>query len=229
MGEIQAGDVVGVGVELPDEASVNVSFWHNGKPLGLAFSQCKRNPGDLVHPVVQCKKVGDKVKIAFKPCFPSTVTTPPPPAAGVWELRHFQLGGVDVDFETLMGAKGKGKGRGAIRLIVSPETLASDPTSPNIFKLVFEVGNKLMTTATVTPTATGPEELSLSPVASTAMMTPLQALEEQVLSALGGMSSWLLTGSGEDLSLELGGAAGAMRFEKAAAVAVEPVTDEQLP
>ncbi|CAJ1383560.1 unnamed protein product [Effrenium voratum] len=200
------GDVIGMKLDLSDESSVTMGFWENGKYLGIGFQGCERPKGAEVFPAISGAN-GEKFSISLR----RSVRKPPVrtlhPAHGSWELQRLVVNGEPASLDALLEGKGAGKGGygggGGFALVME---MVQSPSDPNSFRLSMRVGNSLMTGVTLS-TENGVETIKVGMIAGTMMMSPpeCQDMERKLSTALPAVTSWKVSGSGKDATLELRG------------------------
>eukprot|EP00403_Amphidinium_massartii_P040003 CAMPEP_0178437728 /NCGR_PEP_ID=MMETSP0689_2-20121128/35167_1 /TAXON_ID=160604 /ORGANISM="Amphidinium massartii, Strain CS-259" /LENGTH=394 /DNA_ID=CAMNT_0020059989 /DNA_START=88 /DNA_END=1272 /DNA_ORIENTATION=- len=229
---VKKGSIIGVTLDLTDEAAVGLTFWDGDKCLGEAFKGCERSPGAIVYPVVSANKTGDRFKLSLRRLPRVQDTSQPPHSAhGSWDLQRFRVGtGADYNLAAALGVKGKGGGKGGAGHIVMK--LAQLPSDPQAFKLSLALGNTLMTSVRLVVGDDGSEALQLGPVAGTMVMAPpeLMDLEQQFSQALPQVLSWTIAGAGTDAAtLQLRGPDVEIDFLHYDAPPVEPISNVTLP
>lgn len=230
---VASGDVIGVELDLRDPATVGVSYWQNGTPLGQAFAGCPREEGAAVHPVVKAKGKGDRFRLSLRPRGRAAAAAPAPhPAEGKWELLRMMVGTppADVDLSMAVRMKGKGKGftNGTGILMTVQRTAVGTAPDPSTFKLTLQVGNRLMTTATVSPGDDG-ETLAIAAPGGTKMMSLIHDLESQISAILPTLTRWLLTNpDAASGNLELSGPDAQLVFGPDSSQNSGPIRNESL-
>ncbi|CAK9079276.1 unnamed protein product [Durusdinium trenchii] len=229
---VKKGSVIGVTLDLTDEATVGVSFWQGGTSIGEAFKGCPRQPGAMVFPAVCASKVHDRFVLSLRRSPPKEETKAPHPAEGCWDLQRLVVGGELVNLDAALAIKGKGKGRGYVdgdaaenkgHIIMSVNNRGGGHT----FQLSMPLGNILNTTVQVTSTPDGTEMLQVGGVMSTMVMSPppLMDLEQRLSRALPLITRWSI----KDSRLELRGGDVELDFLHYDAPPEEPVADVTLP
>ena len=154
---MKPGSVIGVGLDLTDEATVGVTFWEKDTCLGEAYKGCPRQPGAMVYPAVCASKVGDRFKLSLRRNPRKQEVKTPHPAVGSWDLKRLVVGGEVVSLDNALTVKGKGRGKGKGYAADGEDggeapskgnivmTLSEQPGTPH-FRLGLSLGNTLMTT-----------------------------------------------------------------------------------
>ena len=149
---VKKGSVIGVTLDLTEEAMVGVSFWQGDTCLGEAFKACPRQPGASVFPAVCANNVHDRFKLSLKRVARKPVKEEAHPAEGAWDLQRFLVGEELVNLDPALAVKGKGKGKGYAgedgeetkgHIVM---TIKKQPL-PRSFGLSMKLGNNISTSA----------------------------------------------------------------------------------